>query len=76
MAVGARPESAPVSAMQRARRTGNSATLTGAVLGEDHFHLSAFLANLAVYFLLAAAVLATARAVSAGSARARPNESG
>lgn len=54
--------------------TGNSATLTGAVLGEDLFHLSAFLTNLVVYFLLVSAVAATVWAVRARSARARPNE--
>lgn len=54
--------------------TGNSATLTGAVLGEDLFHLSAFLTNLAAYFLLAAAVMVSARALRARSDRVGPNE--
>jgi hypothetical protein len=54
--------------------TGNSATLTGAVLGEDLFHRAAFLTDLGVYFLLAWAVAAAVRAARARPARVAPNE--
>ncbi|HJU69827.1 MAG TPA: hypothetical protein VJ650_16435 [Gemmatimonadaceae bacterium] len=44
-----------------------SASLSGAVLGEDHFHLTAFLANVVLYFvagLLVATTVQSRRRVS------------
>ena len=49
-----------------------SASLTGALLGEDHFHLSAFLADVVVYFVLAALATAVLRGIRARPARAGP----
>jgi hypothetical protein len=40
-----------------------SASLTGALLGEDHFHLGAFLANVALYFVLVTLIAARLRAI-------------
>ena len=40
-----------------------SASLSGALLGEDHFHLSGFLADLAVYFVLSALVASAVRSM-------------
>jgi hypothetical protein len=45
------------------------ASLTGALLGEDHFHSSAFLADVLVYFVLAALLATTLRALRARTAR-------
>lgn len=39
------------------------ASLSGALLGEDHFHLSGFLGDLAVYFVLSAGVAAMIRSM-------------
>ena len=45
---------------------GNHASLSGALLGEDLFHLDAFLANIALYFVLILLVVATLRLVQRG----------
>lgn len=49
-----------------------SASLSGALLGEDHFHLSAFLGDVLLYFVLAALAVAALRALRERAARARP----
>jgi hypothetical protein len=48
-----------------------SASLSGALLGEDYFHLSAFLADIVLYFVVALLVATTVRSVQARSAAAR-----
>jgi hypothetical protein len=49
-----------------------SASLTGALLGEDLFHLGGFLVDLAVYVIVAALVATALRAARARSRRATP----